>query len=88
MHIGHFSGILALDSALLEIVPVGVFRCALDVGADSAVSYTHLDVYKRQMYCTISSFKREEARSVFPSPASAIVAAWFSAKYRLSLIHI
>ena len=55
MYIGHFSGVFTLDSALLEIVPVGVFRCALDVGADSevlkavAVSYTHLDVYKRQM---------------------------------------
>ena len=40
VYIGYFSGILALDSALLEIVPVGVFRCALDVGTDSEVLKT------------------------------------------------
>ena len=37
VYIGHFSGVFTLDSALLEIVPVGIFRCALDVGTDSEV---------------------------------------------------
>ena len=37
MHIGHFSGVFALDSALLQVVPVGILRCTLDVGTDSEV---------------------------------------------------
>ena len=41
--IGDTAGILALDTALLQVVPVGVLGNTLD-----AVSYTHLDVYKRQ----------------------------------------
>ncbi len=32
MNIGDLSGVLALDAALLQVVPVSVFRSALDVG--------------------------------------------------------
>lgn len=34
MNIGDLSGVLALDAALLQVVPVSVFRSALDVGPD------------------------------------------------------
>ena len=37
MNIGDLSGILALDAALLQVVPVSVFRSALDVGPDAQV---------------------------------------------------
>ena len=37
MNIGDLSCILALDAALLQVVPVSVFRSALDVGSDAQV---------------------------------------------------
>ena len=37
MNIGDLSGVLALDAALLQVVPVSVFRSALDVGPDAQV---------------------------------------------------
>ena len=37
MNIGDLSCILALDAALLQVVPVSVFRSALDVGPDAQV---------------------------------------------------
>lgn len=39
--IGDFAGILALDAALLQVVPVGVFRGTLNVGPDAQVFRTH-----------------------------------------------
>ena len=38
--IGDFAGILALDAALLQVVPVGVFRGTLNVGPDAQVFRT------------------------------------------------
>ena len=37
MNIGDLSCILTLDAALLQVVPVSVFRSALDVGPDAQV---------------------------------------------------
>ena len=37
MNIGDLSGVFALDAALLQVVPVSVFRSALDVGPDAQV---------------------------------------------------
>ena len=39
-------------------------------------------------YCAMSSFRTEAARSVSPSPASAMVEAWFSEKYRCTSSNI
>ena len=38
--IGDLAGVLALDAALLQVVPVGVFRSALDVSPDAQVFRT------------------------------------------------
>ena len=40
MHIGDRAGVFALDAALLQVVSVGVFRCALDIGADTQIFQT------------------------------------------------
>ena len=46
----------------------------------TTVSYTHLDVYKRQMY--------DKARELRPAPASGQTGGWGAAEDALSLIHI